>query len=31
MSPLKGERVIVQRYGSANRELDPALEARGAE
>jgi len=28
---LKGERVIVQRYGSANRELDAALEARGAE
>jgi uroporphyrinogen-III synthase len=29
--PVKGERVIVQRYGSANRELDAALEARGAE
>jgi uroporphyrinogen-III synthase len=29
--PLKGERVIVQRYGSVNRELDSALEARGAE
>jgi len=29
--PLKGERVIVQRYGSANRELDAALAARGAE
>jgi uroporphyrinogen-III synthase len=28
---LKGERVIVQRYGSANVELDRALEARGAE
>ena len=28
---MKGERVIVQRYGSANRELDAALEARGAE
>jgi len=28
---LKGERVIVQRYGSPNRELDAALEARGAE
>ena len=28
--PLKGERVIVQRYGSANVELDRALEARGA-
>ncbi len=28
---LRGERVIVQRYGSANRELDAALEARGAE
>jgi len=27
---LKGERVIVQRYGSANVELDRALEARGA-
>lgn len=29
--PVKGARVIVQRYGSANRELDAALEARGAE
>ncbi|HUQ24074.1 MAG TPA: uroporphyrinogen-III synthase [Burkholderiales bacterium] len=29
--PVKGERVIVQRHGSANRELDAALEARGAE
>jgi uroporphyrinogen-III synthase len=29
--PVKGERVIVQRYGSTNRELDAALEARGAE
>ena len=29
--PVKGERVIVQRYGTANRELDAALEARGAE
>jgi len=29
--PLKGERVIVQRYGVANTELDHALEARGAE
>jgi uroporphyrinogen-III synthase len=28
--PLKGERVIVQRYGTANLELDRALEARGA-
>ena len=28
--PLKGERVIVQRHGSANVELDRALEARGA-
>jgi uroporphyrinogen-III synthase len=28
--PLQGERVIVQRYGSANVELDRALEARGA-
>jgi len=28
--PLKGERVIVQRYGTANVELDRALEARGA-
>ena len=28
---LQGERVIVQRYGSANRELDAALAARGAE
>lgn len=29
--PLRGERVIVQRYGTANRELDAALEAGGAE
>jgi uroporphyrinogen-III synthase len=29
--PVKGERVIVQRYGTANVELDRALEARGAE
>lgn len=28
---LHGERVIVQRYGTANVELDRALEARGAE
>jgi uroporphyrinogen-III synthase len=28
---LQNERVIVQRYGSANAELDRALEARGAE
>jgi uroporphyrinogen-III synthase len=28
---LSGQRVIVQRYGSVNRELDRALEARGAE
>ena len=28
---LKDERVIVQRYGSVNRELDRALEERGAE
>jgi uroporphyrinogen-III synthase len=28
---LKGARVIVQRYGTANTELDRALEARGAE
>jgi uroporphyrinogen-III synthase len=28
---LEGERVIVQRYGSANAELDRALEARGAQ
>jgi uroporphyrinogen-III synthase len=28
--PLQGERVIVQRYGSINAELDRALEARGA-
>jgi len=28
--PLEGERVIVQRYGSINVELDHALEARGA-
>ncbi|HKU45240.1 MAG TPA: uroporphyrinogen-III synthase [Burkholderiales bacterium] len=27
---LKGERVIIQRHGSANVELDRALEARGA-
>jgi uroporphyrinogen-III synthase len=29
--PVKGESVIIQRYGSVNRELDRALEARGAE
>ena len=29
--PLQGARVIVQRYGSANAELDRALAARGAE
>jgi uroporphyrinogen-III synthase len=29
--PIKGERVIIQRYGSQNVELDRALEARGAE
>jgi uroporphyrinogen-III synthase len=29
--PIKGERVIVQRHGTANRELDTTLEARGAE
>jgi uroporphyrinogen-III synthase len=29
--PLKGERVIIQRYGVANAELDRALEARGAQ
>jgi uroporphyrinogen-III synthase len=28
---LKGSRVIVQRYGSVNRDLDAALAARGAE
>ena len=28
---LNGQRVIVQRHGTANRELDAALEARGAE
>jgi len=28
--PLRGERVIVQRHGAANVELDRALEARGA-
>ena len=28
---LDGERVIVQRYGALNRELDAALAARGAE
>ena len=30
-APLRGERVVVQRYGTANAELDRALEARGAE
>ena len=30
-APLQGARVIVQRYGAANTELDRALEARGAE
>ena len=29
--PLNGERAIIQRYGSVNRELDRALEARGAQ
>jgi uroporphyrinogen-III synthase len=29
--PLRGERVIVQRYGVTNAELDEALRARGAE
>ncbi len=29
--PLKGERVIVQRYGVTNVELEEALEVRGAE
>jgi uroporphyrinogen-III synthase len=29
--PLQKERVIVQRYGTANAELDRALEARGAQ
>jgi uroporphyrinogen-III synthase len=28
--PVKGERIIVQRHGSPNRELDRALESRGA-
>jgi uroporphyrinogen-III synthase len=28
---LKGEKVVVQRHGSANLELDRALEARGAQ
>jgi uroporphyrinogen-III synthase len=28
--PLRGERVLVQRHGVANRELDEALEAKGA-
>jgi len=28
--PLQGERVVVQRHGAANVELDRALEARGA-
>jgi uroporphyrinogen-III synthase len=29
--PLRGERVIVQRYGAVNRALDGALEAKGAQ
>src|SRR5207344_1888276 len=29
--PLQGERVIVQRFGTLNVELDRALQARGAE
>jgi uroporphyrinogen-III synthase len=29
--PLRGARVIVQRYGAANEELDDALRAKGAE
>jgi len=30
-APLRGSRVIVQRYGTANAELDQTLAARGAE
>ena len=30
-APLKGERIIVQRYGVSNVELDEALKARGAQ
>jgi uroporphyrinogen-III synthase len=29
--PLRGSRVVVQRYGESNRELDAALRERGAE
>ncbi len=29
--PVQGERVIVQRYGASNEELDEALRAKGAE
>jgi uroporphyrinogen-III synthase len=30
-NPLRGKRVVVQRYGETNRELEAALEAEGAE
>jgi len=30
-TPLRGKRVVVQRYGETNRELEAALEAEGAE
>ncbi|HEY1436261.1 MAG TPA: uroporphyrinogen-III synthase [Casimicrobiaceae bacterium] len=30
-TPLRGKRVVVQRYGETNRELEAALEAAGAE
>jgi uroporphyrinogen-III synthase len=30
-APLRGKRVVVQRYGETNRELEATLEAEGAE
>ena len=30
-TPLRGKRVVVQRYGETNRELQAALESEGAE
>jgi uroporphyrinogen-III synthase len=30
-SPLRGKRVVVQRYGESNRELQAALESEGAD
>jgi uroporphyrinogen-III synthase len=30
-TPLRGKRVVVQRYGETNRELQAALESEGAD